>query len=297
MSLHVSLNPLRTFVAVATRLSFGAAAEALHVTPAAVSSQIRALEEQLGVPLFLRQGRKVSLTDAGRTLLPGVQSGLAHINEAVQSLFVEREQGVLNISMLASFLEKWLTPRLHEFYQRFPNIDLRINADTAPVNFQQTDFHAAIRFGKGKYPGLATRKLLDDWMVPVCSPGLFETYGRLTSIDEINRYPLLHSSDEPWAEWIRKLGGVSGSRRGPTFDDSVSTAVAAQQGLGLGLTRWSLVAEDLEQGRLVRPIDIVSKSEFAYYFVAPKRYFELPKVRNLRSWLEECCRRFAAPTS
>lgn len=295
MSQQIPLNPLRTFVAVASRLSFAAGAEVLNVILAAVSSQIRALEEQLGVSLFVRQGRKVSLTEAGRMLLPGVQSGLAQINAAVKSLAVDRETGVLNVSMLASFLQKWLTPRLHEFYQRYPDVDLRINADMAPVNFQETDFHAAIRFGKGNYPGLASKKLLDDWMVPVCSPALLEKYGPLERLEDLSRYPLLHSVDEPWDCWIKGLGGVSDNRRGPTFDDAVNTAVAAEQGLGVGLARWSLIASELEQGKLVRPIDVVSKSEFAYYFVAPKHYFELPKLRNFRLWLEECCRQFSAP--
>jgi LysR family glycine cleavage system transcriptional activator len=182
MNRQIPLNALRTFEAVATRLSFSAGAEALNVTPAAVSSQIRSLEELLGAALFLRSGRKVTLTDAGRTLLPGVQSGLAEISEAVQSVHAEREQGVLNVSMLASFLQKWLTPRLHEFYRLHPNIDLRINGDDAPVDFQQTDFHAAIRFGRGKYPGLRAHKLLDDWAVPVCNAALFDKYGPLDSI-------------------------------------------------------------------------------------------------------------------
>ncbi|MGI9294974.1 MAG: LysR substrate-binding domain-containing protein, partial [Pseudomonadales bacterium] len=111
------------------------------------------------------------------------------------------------------------------------------------------------------------------------------------------RYPLLHSEDEPWEDWFDVLGGKSDRKRGPVFDDSLSTAVAAQQGLGLGLARWSLVAAELESGQLVRPINIASKSEFAYYFVAPARYFELPKVALFRAWLEDCCCAFPAPNS
>lgn len=295
MNNRAPLNALNTFVAVATRLSFSAGAKALHVTPAAVSSQIRALEEQLGTALFIRQGRKVSLTDAGKSLLPGVQSGLTQINESVRALSLGREEGVLNVSMLASFLENWLTPRLHEFYERYPQIDLRINADMSLVDFQQTDFHAGIRFGKGDYKGLMTTKLLDDWILPVCSPELLERYGPLESVDELHRYPQLHSSDEPWDGWLQELGGSPDNKRGPMFNDSVSTAAAAKQGLGVGLTRWSLVAADLEAGRLVRPLQIVTKSAFAYYFVAPARYNDLPKVRDFRDWLEDCCRRFDAP--
>ncbi len=297
MNRQMPLNALRTFEAVASRLSFSAGAEALNVTPAAVSSQIRSLEQLLGVSLFLRKGRKITLTDAGKALLPGVQSGLAAISDAVQSLHAGREHGVLNVSMLASFLQKWLTPRLHEFYRRHPDIDLRINGDMTLVNFQETDFHAAIRLGCGKYPGLTTHKLLDDWTVPVCNAALFETYGPLDSVEQLDRYPLLHSEDEPWDDWFEVLGGKSDRKRGPVFNDSLSIAVAAQQGLGLGLARWSLIAAELENGQLVRPINLVSKSEFAYYFVSPARYFDLPKVARFRAWLEECCCAFPAPNS
>ena len=297
MNRQLPLNALRTFEAVASHLSFSAGAEALNVTPAAVSSQIHSLEELLGVSLFLRSGRKVTLTDAGKTLLPGVQSGMAQISEAVQSLHAEREHGVLNVSMLASFLQKWLTPRLNEFYRLHSDIDLRINADMSPVNFQETDFHAAIRFGRGSYPGLTSHKLLDDWTVPVCSVELFETHGPLDSIEQLDRYPLLHSQDEPWDNWFDVLGGKSEGKRGPVFNDSVCIVIAAQQGLGLGLARWSLVVAELESGLLVQPIDIALKSPFAYYFVSPAHYYKLPKVARFRVWLEECCRAFAEPTN
>lgn len=292
---QIPLNALRTFEAVATCLSFSGGAQALNVTPAAVSSQIRALEELLGLPLFVRHGRKITLTDAGRALLPGVQSGLAQITQALQSLRTEREQGVLNVSMLPSFLQKWLTPRLHEFYRLHAEIDLRINADTALVNFQESDFHAAIRFGRGNWPGLAIEKLLDDWAVPVCSAALLDQYGAVENAAELDRYPLLHSEDEPWDDWLDGLKGKTARRRGPVFNDSLSIAVAAQQGLGLGLARWSLVAAELESRQLVRPISIASKSEFAYYFVAPPHYLKVPKIAKFRAWLKECCSAFAAP--
>ena len=232
MPITAPLNPLRTFAAVAAQMSFSAAAQTLNVSTAAVSSQIRTLEEALGVQLFIRQGRRIALSDEGQRLLPGVRSGLTQINEAVRALLAEREQGVINVSMLASFLQKWLTPRLGEFYDNHPDLDLRINADMKPVNFQETDFHAAIRFGQGKYPGLHTKKLLEDWIVPVCSPALMEKHGPLKRIEDIERYPLLHSDDEPWDQWIANVGkgGRPDSTRGPRFNDSVSTAVAAQQG-------------------------------------------------------------------
>jgi LysR family transcriptional regulator, glycine cleavage system transcriptional activator len=293
--MRLPLNALRTFEAVASRLSFSAGAAALNVSAAAVSSQVRALEARIGQPLFSREGRRVALTQAGRLLLPGVQRGFRELEQAVGRLLNEQQEGVLNVSMLSSFLQKWLLPRLPEFYATHPAIDLRINADVAPIDFAETDFHAAIRFGRGVWPGLEAVKLLDDWTLPVCSRALLEVHGALTAPDEIERYPLLHSRDEPWGAWLSSIGGHAGERRGPVFDDSISIVLAAEQGLGLALARWSLVAAELASGRLVRPLPIAVRSEFAYYFVAPAHYFSMPKVSEFRAWLEDCCRAFPAP--
>ncbi len=295
MAHRLSLNALRTFEAVASHGSFSRGAEALHVTPAAVSSQIRALEAQLGQPLFARHGRRIALTAAGQALLPGVQRGLAEISGAVRAVQEDREGGVLNVSTIASFLQKWMTPRLPDFYRQNPQIDLRINADVAPVDFATTDFHAAIRFGRGGWESLRSEKMLDEWTVPVCAPSMLAEYGPVDSVDELRRYPLLNSTDEPWDLWLNALGGKAAPQRGPVFDDSVTVALAAEQGQGLALARWSLVAGELASGRLVQPLPLNVKSPFAYYFVAPEHYFDLPKVARFRAWLVECCQAFADP--
>src|SRR5210317_1333477 len=136
---NIPLNALRTFEAVASHMSFARGAEALHVTPAAVSTQIRALEQRLNQPLFHRHGRQVSLTEAGSKLLPGVQRGLAELRQAVQEISQDRSEGVLNVSMMPSFLQKWLMPRLVGFYSKQPEIDLRINVDNENVDFNVSD--------------------------------------------------------------------------------------------------------------------------------------------------------------
>jgi LysR family glycine cleavage system transcriptional activator len=293
--MRLPLNALRTFEAVASRLSFTEGAKALNVSPAAVSSQVRSLEQLLGQPLFTRQGRGVALTEAGRALLPGVQRGLAELAQAVARLQAEQDEGVLNVSMLSSFLQKWLLPRLPEFYKAHPGIDLRINADVTPVSFAESNFHAAIRFGRGRWPPLEVVKLLDEWTLPVCSPELLELHGPLESVDDLGRYPLLHSADEPWEAWLQTIGGETVQRRGPMFDDSASIVIAAEQGLGLALARWSLVAAELASGRLVRPLSVAAKSEFAYYFVAPAHSFRMHKVARFHAWLTDCCRAFGPP--
>jgi LysR family glycine cleavage system transcriptional activator len=294
---YLPLNALRTFEAVASRLSFSKGAEALNVSPAAVSSQIRNLEDRLNQPLFHRQGRNISLTRAGERLLPGVQRGLAEFNKAMRELEQDRSEGILNVSMVPSFLQKWLTPRLADFYTALSSIDLRINADNAVVNFDESDFHAAIRFGPGKWPGLKASKLLDDWIVPVCSPDLLAEIGPIGSAGELKQYNLLVDDDELWDEWFEfeATGDRDEKRRWPLMNDSLSILGAAEQGHGIALTRWSLVAADLDAGRLVRPIPVVVKMDWAYYFVAPPHYFGIPKVSIFRAWMEESCLMFEKP--
>ena len=292
---QLPLNALRTFEAVASRLSFSKGAEALNVSPAAVSSQIRVLEDRLGQLLFHRQGRKITLTSAGSTLLPGVQRGLTELSQAVRSLEEHMARGVLNVSMMPSFLQKWLMPRLADFYQTHEDIDLRINADTELVSFTETDFHAAIRFGRGRWRGLKASKLLDDWTLPVCSPAYLEEIGPIESATQLLEHRLLNREDKLWEKLFKAPGEAAKRRHGPVLNDSVAIIAAAEEGHGIGLVRWSLIAGELDSGRLVRPLPVTIKSRFAHYFVAPPYYFDMPKVAEFRRWLEECCRAFATP--
>jgi len=289
------LNALRTFEAVASRLSFAKGAEALHVSPAAVSSQIRALEQRLGLSLFYRHGRQITLTEAGRKLLPGVQRGLAELRQAIELVSQDRSEGVLNVSMMPSFLQKWLMPRLAGFYGAEPNIDLRINVDNAKVNFDQTNMHAAVRLGPGKWAGLKSVKLMDDWILPVCSKRLLKKIGPIKSAEELQQHDLLFAPSGVWDPWFRQVGEASRDTRWTILNDSLSILMAAEQGEAIALTRWTLVARDIQARRLVRPVDTVVRSDWSHYFVAPPHYFDLPKVAHFRDWLLDQCRQFAAP--
>jgi len=291
----IPLNALRTFEAVASRLSFAGGAKALNVSPAAVSSQIRALEQRLSQSLFHRQGRQVSLTEAGSKLLPGVQRGLAELRQAVQVVSQDRSEGVLNISMMLSFLQKWLMPRLVGFYSAEPNIDLRINVDNAMVDFDQSDMHAAVRFGPGKWPGVESLKLADDWILPVCNRSLLRETGPINSVEELQQRELLFLESDVWDAWFRVMGKSIRDSRWSKLNDSLSILMAAEQGEGIALSRWSLVARDIKAGRLMRPIDTVVKADWSYYFVAPPHYFDLPKVAALRDWLLDHFSRFELP--
>lgn len=292
---HIPLNALRTFEAVANQLSFSKGAEQLHVTPAAVSSQIRLLEDRIGQPLFVRHGKKVTLTRAGQKLLPGVQRGLAELRKAMRMLEQDQSEGVLNVSMVPTFLQKWMMPRLSGFYEVESHIDLRINAENTLVDFDESDFHAAIRFGAGNWSGLKSVKLLDDWILPVCSPTLLKEIGPINSIEELQEHDMLFVESEVWGNWFKSLGEKGEKRRWPLLNDSLSILMAAEQGQGIALSRWSLVARDIEAGRLVRPIPTVVKTNWSYYFVSPPHLFDMPKVVIFRKWMEESCLMFEKP--
>ncbi|HET6564701.1 MAG TPA: transcriptional regulator GcvA [Xanthomonadales bacterium] len=292
---NIPLNALRTFEAVASNLSFAKGAEALNVSPAAVSSQIRLLEERLNQPLFHRKGRQITLTEAGKKLLPGVQRGLTQLRQAVQSLHTEQSEGVLNVSMMPTLLQKWMLPRLADFYEAHPEIDLRINADNGLVNFEQSDFHAGIRFGPGSWPGLKAEKLLDDWILPVCSPEMLREIGPAKTIKDLQGQDLFFVESEILDAWFRVVGDSGKESHWPLLNDSLSILMAAEQGQGIALSRWSLVVRDIEAGRLVRPIQTVVKTDWSYYFVSPPHFFNLPKVKVFRQWLQDHCARFPVP--
>ena len=292
---RLPLNALRVFEAVATRLSFAQAADSLHVTPAAVSMQVRALEEYLRVPLFRRRGRRVCLSGEGALLLPGVRRGLAELQQALRTLREERSGGALNISTLASFLQKWLLPRLPLFHDRHPQIELSIHTSRTAVDFTQGDYHAALRMVSAPTPGLYNEKLLDEWFLPVCTPELLARHGPIKSMADLRRYPLLRSSDESWSAWRYPGSAADWQERGTAFDDSLTVLAAAEQGQGLALTRWALVERELASGRLVRASEQLLACPRAYYFVCPEGYLALPKVRQLLEWLREVAAQFPRP--
>jgi LysR family glycine cleavage system transcriptional activator len=296
---RLPLASLRVFVAAAEHPSFSHAADALGVSAAAVSMQIRALEEYLRTPLFHRRGRLAELTAAGAQLLPPVRNGLAELERAINEARLEQRTGPLTVSMLASFLQQWLLLRLPGFNARHPQFDVRIHTSDRLVDFGHSDVQAAIRFGSGDWPKLHCEKLLDDWVVPVCTPQLLEKHGPVSSHSDLRRYRLLHEESEAWSAW---LGGATDEsaffaeeRRGATFDDAVSVVRAAGAGHGLALTRWSLAAQEIECGRLAIASRTIIRMASAYFFVCPKSYLGIDKIAAFRSWIVEEARRAPRP--
>jgi LysR family glycine cleavage system transcriptional activator len=294
---RLPLNSLRVFEAVATALSFSEAAEALNVTPAAVSMQIKSLEDYLQVPLFRRSARSIELTAEGTQLLPSVRSALDELRRGVQRLRADRSGGPLNVSMLPSFLQRWFVERMPRFFDKFPDIDLRIHSSTATVDFTTTDFHVAIRYAKAGWPGLHSEKLLDDWLLPVGEPALVRKLGNVDTPKGFARYELLHSESEPWNLWTNAGGAAEIASRGAALDDSAAILNAAEHGHGLALARWSLVAGDIERGRLVPASKKFIPHSRAYFFVCPESYLTTPKVGHLRKWLFGEAAKFPSPKS
>lgn len=292
---RLPLGSLRVFEAVAAHLSFSAAADALNVTPAAVSQQIKTLEAYIQVPLFRRSGRRVEITDEGLELLPAVRSGLEKLESALQQMKHHRRAGPLQITLLSSFLQIWLLPRLRSFRRKYPDIELRFHTSRDLVDFSRSTNHIAIRFGRGNYPNVHSEKLLDDWLVPVASPELIKQYGMLERGTSLSEYPLLESADEPWRVWAQVAEEAAWHSRSPSIEDSVGLLTAAEEGLGYALARWTLVTRSLQKGSLkIAGTGAVPYSS-AYYFVCPKSFLALPKVAQFRDWIFAAAAAFPGP--
>jgi LysR family glycine cleavage system transcriptional activator len=286
-------------VCVAEHLNFTRAGEALGVTPGAASLQIRALEEYLSRQLFRRNGRVVELTTEGAELLPRVQQALGDLERALAATRGDRSGGPLRVTMLASFLQSWLLSRMARLRAEHPRIDLQVHTSLNAVDLVRGDQHAAIRLGGGDWPDVRAEKLLDEWLVPVCTPELYAKHGPLKRREDIGRYPLLHSASEPWTAWLleHKTTGddTSSPFTGTRVDDSAAIVRLALQGLGLALARWSLAGDDVAAGRLVvassKPVSFFR----SYWLLHPKHGRPHPAFAQFREWLKNEMDAFPRP--
>jgi LysR family glycine cleavage system transcriptional activator len=284
------------FVAAAEHLSFTQAAQTLGVTTAAVSMQVRALEEYLRTPLFRRRGRLIELTADGERLLPRVRGGLDELERAIDEARLDRRSGPLTITMLSSFLQQWLLPRLSDFQKLHPAIDLRVHTSALLVDFLHSDVQAAIRFGAGDWNQMHIDKLLDDWLVPVCTPQLLDKYGPVETREDLRKHRLLHSVGEPWRCWIEGMAvAEEWAPSGASFDDSIAVLRLAEAGQGLALARWSLAAREVAAGRLAIASRTFFRTNRGYYFVCPPAYLNTDKVAAFRTWLLEQARSAPRP--
>jgi len=289
------LNSLRAFEAAARHLSFKKAAEELHVTPAAVSHQIRTLEEYCGTPLFHRLARALRLTEAGQAALPLLREGFDKLAEAAEAMRAEERAGILTVSVAPTFGAKWLIPRLDRFRAMHPEFDVRIDATDALVNFAGDGVDVALRYGRGTYRNLRSECLMPEVAFPVCSPRLLERDPPLTRPEDLRHHTLLHvqwrTEDDAapsWRMWLRAAGveGVD-AERGPRFSVQGMALEAAIEGQGVALAGAALVGGDLRAGRLVRPFppSLSQATAFSYYLVYPEAKAGDPKVMAFRDWV------------
>ncbi|MDX5360722.1 MAG: transcriptional regulator GcvA [Alphaproteobacteria bacterium] len=283
------LSTLRAFDAAAQTLSFSRAAQDLFLTHGAVSRAVRTLEDHLGVSLFDRSGRSVTLTPAGQIYAQEVRHALGHLRAAAARIEAEREQGVLGVTTMDSFAVKWLLPRAARFRAAHPEIDLRLQVTDELIDFGRHEVDIAVRYGSGGYKGLEFEKLMDEDVFPVCSPALLSGPHPLRTPADLVHHTLIHDDMRiDWAAWLAAAGveGVD-ARRGPAYNLSSYVLQAAIDGQGVALGRGALVSDDLRAGRLVKPFAVTLPAMFSYYVVCPKGALDRPKVKAFRDWLFE----------
>src|SRR5204862_4735278 len=254
------LSALRAFEAAARLMSFSKAADELNVTPAAISHQIHALEQDLGIRLFLRLNRAVELTPSARVLLPGLSEAFAGIQASVRRLRAHNDTGTLTVTASPSFTAKWLVPRLHRFQERNPAVDVRISASDEVVDLSKADFDLAIRYGTGRYPGLHVETLLQNEVFPACSPRLLADGPPLRTPDDLAHHALIHdqaADRDPlaptWALWLKAAGVTCvPPASGLSFSAGHLALDAAIAGHGVVLACSSIAAADIAAGRLMR---------------------------------------------
>ena len=287
---RLPLNTLTAFRAVAELQNLRAAADVLHLTHSAVSQQIRGLEEQLGFALFERRGRRVILNPAGEALLRSVQGALALLDDGVQAAAAATggEARRLRVTVLPSFAQRWLLPRIVRWRDRHPTLALEIDASIRAIDLQREGFHAAIRQGTGPWAGLQSERLFErPPFVVVGSPSAAR---RLLGAqpEALAREPLLGDS-ELWRDWFAAAGLRINVRTVAVFNDAGLMLQAAEQNLGLALTREILAADALRDGQLVRlsSISITHAEGQPYHLVYPPGLHDWPPVASFRRWLHD----------
>ncbi|TNE40745.1 MAG: transcriptional regulator GcvA [Alphaproteobacteria bacterium] len=283
------LKALQSFEAAARHLSFSKAADELFVTPAAISHQVKALEDWLGFSLFKRLNRAVILTDEGQAYVVGVREGLEAISNATDKVMKQELAGHLHVDTLPSFAARWLLPRLSRFRDEEPDIDVRLSASHQLTDFNRDDVDVVIRYGHGNYPGLRVDKFLkEDVMFPVCSPSLLQGEHPLRTPADLKYHTLLHDDMRiDWQTWLAAAGVTDiDPKKGPSFNDSSMVLTAAMEGQGVALGRSTLAEDDLIAGRLVRPFNVRPlMAGHAYYIVCPEETADRPRIIAFRKWL------------
>lgn len=285
------LQALRTFVEVGQRKSVKAAAQALHVTPGAVSQQIRVLEDRLGVVLLERERLGMRLTEAGASVFPRLREAFLQIDQAMHDLESTKARRSLTVSTVATFAASWLVPRLGRFKQLHPDIEIRVEATSELVDLRRDRVDVALRHGLGDYPGLEVIPLMAPVLTPVASPGFLKAHGAVIhEAGDCLSHPLLHDGDRAdWPLWLKAHGVADDMRaeRGSAFDDDFLLIRAAEAGQGLALVPQAYAQEEIAAGRLIQVLDKPWPARFAYYAVTRPGAADRPEVRAFLDWIRD----------
>jgi LysR family glycine cleavage system transcriptional activator len=277
------LRSLRVFEAAARHQNYTRAASELALTHGAVSHQIQLLQSQLGLRLFERDGRRMRLTDDGRTLAAAVRSALDHLGATIDSLSARHMGKGLTVSVLPSFAAAWLVERLGSFMSEHPDIEFNLQSSRNLADFDRDGVDVAIRYGEGPWPNLMCERILEEEVFPVCSPQF--NGGKLPqSARELLELPLLRLKSNEWEHWFSHTG-IDAPIRGPLFDDTELSLLAASRGQGVALARSSLIAQKLRDGVLIEPFLQRVAARSAYYLVYPQAHADRLPVRQFREWL------------
>ncbi|MGV3344727.1 transcriptional regulator GcvA [Enterobacteriaceae bacterium LUAb1] len=281
------LNALRVFDAAARHLSFTRAAEELCVTQAAVSHQIKSLEDFLGLRLFQRRNRSLLLTEDGQNYFFDIKAIFISLSDATRKLQSRSTRGALTVSLLPSFAIQWLVPRLASFNAAYPDIDVRIQSMDRDEKTLTDNIDVAIFYGRGDWPGLRVEKLYAEYLLPVCSPQLLTGEHPLKSPEHLINHTLLHDASQcEWQLYIRQLGlRHINAQQGPIFSHSAMVLQAAIYGQGVALANNVMAKSDIDAGRLVCPFNDVLVSQNAFYLVCHDSQAELGKIAAFRQWI------------
>lgn len=284
------LNTLRAFEAAARFESFNRAAQTLHITPSAVSHQIRQLEEDLGSELFDRLPRKVRLNALGRRFLVPVREALGQLASAAEQIRQPEESNLLTLSCTPSFLVGWLVPRLSDFHHAWPDIEVRLDTSPQLVDLHTSDVDACVRYAPSAqaFPDLEAHWLFGEELVPICSPSMVGEGGVLQKPEDLARVTLMHSFSRAgqWRNWLRAAGieGVD-TEQGPRFSTDSIAVEAAASGLGVALASRIVVAKQLAEGRVVIPFDVGFCHDYGYFFVYPPASAGERRIAAFRDWI------------
>jgi LysR family glycine cleavage system transcriptional activator len=281
------LSAVRVFEAAARHENFTSAAAELGMTQAAVSYQVKLLEERLGVPLFRREKKRVVLTEAARRIAPQVGRAFDALDSAFATIRAE-DEGLLTVSTSNTFANTWLAWRLGSFQMAHPDMAVRLLTSDALSDFATDDVDIAIRAGRGPWPDLSQDLLLPIDFTPMCSPGFLRRHGPSFEPADLLRLPLISPHDPWWPHWLKEVGvdAPDGPLRvGVRLDSQAHEGHAAMAGQGVAMLTPFFWRNDLAEGRLVRLFDHVSTRGYAYWLVCPEPRRSVPKIKRFREWL------------